>query len=1063
MFHPSRLILVHDAIQWEWYTSARLFSCTPVPPHPLTPPAFAIVSVACSSGNRRSVKIVGLSSQYPQNTIKIFQSRLQLTAALAHAAGTCVRYNSVPCRSSSAWIPAIAFPILVTLVTRLTLYQRALLSGDFNFIHINPYFLNYASLPDTITTRGLWSSAATRRYVENVVAMGRPDALGHSVSSVGIVLAGDKLAVKPWHTAMRSPLRYTSSPVGDQAWICTTTLLQLELLGGCRRPSLAVYKFFIIGIVNDNRKEETIHFGGIKSQAIRKRYMDVLYSSMDTDGDVKMSPLPIRLLFAMKFRHIALALTEKATFEGIVPWSGILRTDLTVRYAALWEVVGTTPVITGLNYNVEGQQGVCVGESAVLQTMTNVLNHLRIEKIDVAKVRLRFSSWPSPSNCATRGGGGDGATIDSEELPQPQADQEKFAAQHVELYMRHLGCDSQPRFDLLKAWHFDSSWNCARQDAVLMYYDIVFGRLTTVGREITARCIAPLNQADLVMLTYIQYNIDHCDASKGDAYKFAEEFGQRLINNIREVIGQPPLYKDVTFPLAKRDIVYSDAVREDIRKLEAYVEMASGDTASGAISIEKFQDHRGVIWEQENWIKTLYKGVVQFLHVVPVSAGKVKRQIGTNREYSSNLTGVYLDILHEIAISVTTFKDKNSLVTGIGAGSIGVEIVKGLLQVESNGHYHLKLQLRDNRILSVNLPDFRKPRDIEALVDDIHANLGMDPDCITSFAGIPKIALDDKSEPAHHMMLVDFMRDPNQTGGYKGQSSSFPWRGFLNVGVLLFTIALLCLFIFFLVFKHFQSLVSYEAIDGSINVNGAAAAVGPISRPTGGGQRLVPEEPMSIIGDVTGDVVDYVRAHQRRANPASAATPRTIPLPITSIIIYQHSRLWIELTCLQDPGDGTPLPSHIYRHVTRPNCLPVFAACPVSSSLTTGLTWVILRHHCIASNILVTRLTGQATGGRNDCQGRAPAGRRKCTRLVITVPTSAAQLPHSYELTILGFQRFRTAGRGYAGDVVSRSSWSGGGRAATAKYYQGKGPYARLWVALICNMRDGPTNGSRGP
>ncbi|KAF8871078.1 hypothetical protein BD779DRAFT_1454544, partial [Infundibulicybe gibba] len=67
--------------------------------------------------------------------------------------------------------------------------------------------------------------------------------------------------------------------------------------------------------------------------------------------------------------------------------------------AALWEVVGTTPVITGLNYNVEGQQDVCVGESAVLQTMTNVLNHLRIEKIDVAKVRLRFSSWPSPSNC----------------------------------------------------------------------------------------------------------------------------------------------------------------------------------------------------------------------------------------------------------------------------------------------------------------------------------------------------------------------------------------------------------------------------------------------------------------------------------------------------------------------------------------------------------------------------------------------------------------------------------------------------------------------------------------
>lgn len=48
------------------------------------------------------------------------------------------------------------------------------ISGDFNPIHINPYFADYASLPATIT-HGLWSSAATRRYVENVVAQGHPD------------------------------------------------------------------------------------------------------------------------------------------------------------------------------------------------------------------------------------------------------------------------------------------------------------------------------------------------------------------------------------------------------------------------------------------------------------------------------------------------------------------------------------------------------------------------------------------------------------------------------------------------------------------------------------------------------------------------------------------------------------------------------------------------------------------------------------------------------------------------------------------------------------------------
>ena len=180
------------------------------------------------------------------------------------------------------------------------------------------------------------------------------------------------------------------------------------------------------------------------------------------------------------------------------------------------------------------------------------------------------------------GGGYKGATINSEEFHKFQADQEQFAAQHIDLYMRYLKRDSrsgdiafdkekansaalqakldsianehgdtyidgiQPVFDPLKARHFDSSWNWVRQDALVMYYDIIFGRLTTVDREITARCIALLNRADPDLLTYMQYNINQCDASKGETYKLAKQFGQQLIENTREVIGQPPVYKDGT-------------------------------------------------------------------------------------------------------------------------------------------------------------------------------------------------------------------------------------------------------------------------------------------------------------------------------------------------------------------------------------------------------------------------------------------------------------------------------------------------------------------------------------
>jgi fatty acid synthase subunit alpha, fungi type len=178
------------------------------------------------------------------------------------------------------------------------------------------------------------------------------------------------------------------------------------------------------------------------------------------------------------------------------------------------------------------------------------------------------------------GGGGGGAVINSEEFLKFQAEQEQFAAQQIELYMRYLKRDSRagniafdkekahstalqnrldaiarehgdlyvdgimPVFDPLKARRFDSSWNWARQDSLLMFYDIIFGRLTTVDREITARCLHLFNRADQDLITYMEYYINRVDPTRGDTYKLAKEFGQQLINNTKEVLGHPPTYRD---------------------------------------------------------------------------------------------------------------------------------------------------------------------------------------------------------------------------------------------------------------------------------------------------------------------------------------------------------------------------------------------------------------------------------------------------------------------------------------------------------------------------------------
>ncbi|VDC05507.1 unnamed protein product, partial [Peniophora sp. CBMAI 1063] len=276
---------------------------------------------------------------------------------------------------------------------------------------------------------------------------------------------------------------------------------------------------------------------------------------------------------------------------------------------------------------------------------------------------------------------------------------------------------------------------------------------------------------------------------------------------------------------AKGEIIYSEVVHENVRKLEAYVEeMASTDNVvTDAVNMEKIQEDVLKLWngvktqpeiseEQKGKIKDLYDSVVrsiknepaethphasqprtrhvssQFLcphvsNVAPVAADKVsllhlKRKVGTNWEYSSNLTGIYLDILHEIATFGTTFKDKNALLTGVGKGSIGVEILKGLLSGGAHvvittsrysrasvEYYQGIFQRFGSRGSALTVVPFNQgsKQDVEAIVDYIYGTLGLDLDYIPPIAAVPENGreidgLNDKSELAHRIMLVNLLR-----------------------------------------------------------------------------------------------------------------------------------------------------------------------------------------------------------------------------------------------------------------------------------------------------------------
>ena len=329
---------------------------------------------------------------------------------------------------------------------------------------------------------------------------------------------------------------------------------------------------------------------------------------------------------------------------------------------------------------------------------------------------------------------GDKAYLGSQESQKVlQAQLDLWSAEHGDFYASGI----EPSFNPLKARVYDSDWNWARQDALSMYYDIIFGRLKTVDREIVSRCIRIMNRSNPLLLDFMQYHMDTCPTERGETYKLAKQLGEQLIENCNDVLHEAPVYKDVALPTGPQTTVdgrgkldYAEIPRPSARKLEHYVqEMAEGGKVSEYSNRTKVQNDLQRIYKlikqqhklsktSQLQIKSLYENVIRSLsmnegQIIPAENGKMmnghakkpgkngtrptvngiakpgkvetipflhlKRKEAHGWDYSKKLTGLYLDGLEQAAKSGVTFQGKNALMTGAGAGSIGAEVLQGLI------------------------------------------------------------------------------------------------------------------------------------------------------------------------------------------------------------------------------------------------------------------------------------------------------------------------------------------------------------------------------------------------
>ncbi|KAI0417474.1 fatty acid synthase subunit alpha [Xylaria grammica] len=432
-------------------------------------------------------------------------------------------------------------------------------------------------------------------------------------------------------------------------------------------------------------------------------------------------------------------------------------------------------------------------------------------------------------------------TSESQQILQAQLD--LWNAEHGDFYAAGI----EPVFSPLKARTYDSSWNWARQDALSMYYDVIFGRLQVVDREIVSQCIRIMTKSNPLLLEFMQYHIDNCPTERGETYKLAKELGEQLIENCKEVLNVSPVYKDVAIPTgphttvdARGNLSYEEVPRQSCRKLEHYVQqMAEGGKISEYGNRTKVQNDLGrlvkLIKEQHKMSKTaklefknLYGNVLRSLamnesQILPKDSSKanglvkktgLKANGQTNKgkmetipflhlkrhnlhgwDYSKKLTGVYLDCLEEAAKSGITYEGKYALMTGAGAGSIGTEVLQGLISggakvivttsrfsrqvTEYYQSMYARYGARGSQLVVVPFNQGSK-QDVEALIEYIYdpkTGLGWDLDYIIPFAAIPENGrqidgIDSKSELAHRIMLTNLLR---LLGCVKSQKSE---RGF---------------------------------------------------------------------------------------------------------------------------------------------------------------------------------------------------------------------------------------------------------------------------------------------
>ncbi|KAJ2158349.1 fatty acid synthase alpha subunit Lsd1, partial [Coemansia sp. RSA 552] len=302
-------------------------------------------------------------------------------------------------------------------------------------------------------------------------------------------------------------------------------------------------------------------------------------------------------------------------------------------------------------------------------------------------------SYSRAAGAAASGSQAQGSMVSSTEMKKMQQQQSDFVRQQIEVLARYAGIDLrkdghaaeaqqaatnglqksmdavsaefgdelisgvQPCFDARKARPFDSYWNWIRQDVFEWIQQAISVCIDSSDDPQPATVISEAqilrirNCADVELLDMLAGMVTALGTSSHTFLEPARQLVHRLHKECQQALHTPPVYRELLHPvepqtrISPRGMEYSEIPRSGEPTFAEYIEHMRCERESGE---------------------------PPFVHL--------REKIDYHQwDYCPTLTSAYFEALSGLCSDGMSFAGKTALVTGCGRGSIGAEVIRGLL------------------------------------------------------------------------------------------------------------------------------------------------------------------------------------------------------------------------------------------------------------------------------------------------------------------------------------------------------------------------------------------------